>query len=358
MRADQTKMDVLRRAVAAVTAEGTGVSFGAIRTIPGKLGGAADLVVRAGDRKRTYRVEIKQGVLSATALPALETLARKGAKDTPLLVVASQIGPSVAKLLREHGFAFLDEAGNAFLSEPGLHVSISGKSAGVKRVATGLHRQNAIKVLFTLLADPLLDKDPSAAFINHPVRSLAKAADVALGSVGGVLDSLRAMGFLLDDSGARRLVERERLIELWATDYLARLRHRLVRQRYRAASVLNWEQWPPLPPGARWGGEVAGARLTRHLRPDRATIYASALPDAWIVQTGLQTDPDGNVEVLSPFWGDDLEKRWASAPKGFSHDCVHPLVVYADLLTDNDDRKTETAKRIYDLFLRQLAASD
>ena len=359
MRSDVTKLDVLRQAVAAVTAEGAGVEFGAIRPVSKNAVGDAELVWRSADGKHLFIAEVKRGVLTPAALPTLESLAKRVSHDAPLLVVANQIGPSVAKLLRARGIAFMDTAGNAFLSGQGCHVWISGKrSSDVKRVVTGLHRQNAVKVIFAFLADPLLDQDPAAAYLNDSVRTLAKGADVALGSVGGVLDSLRTMGFLLDDNGARRLVERERLIELWATDYLARLRHRLVRQRYRVASVLNWEKWPTLPPHALWGGEIAGARLTRHLRPEKATIYAPTLPNDWIVRAGLQTDPDGNVEVLTPFWGDDLAKRWASAPKGFSHDCVHPLIVYADLLAVSDDRRTETAKRIYDHFLRQLAASD
>ena len=363
MRTDHTEMDILRRAINAVVAEGVGVEFDHIRPESGMGTGGrrfdAEVSIRCGGVKRLFVVEVKRGVLTPTVLPMLEAMATHVPAKSSLLVVAEQIGPSMAKALRDQRIAFLDTGGNTFLSNQSFHVWISGKrSSAVKRVVTGLHRQNAVKAIFALLADPLLDQDPAAAYLNNSVRTLAKAADVALGSVGGVLDSLRTMGFLLDDNGVRRLVERERLIELWATDYLARLRHRLVRQRYRAASVFNWEKWPHLPPNALWGGEIAGARLTRHLRPEKATIYAPTLPDDWIVRAGLQTDPDGNVEVLTPFWGDDLATRWASAPKGFSHDCVHPLIVYADLLAGNDDRRTETAKRVYDHFLRQLAASD
>lgn len=363
MHANQSEMDILRQAINAVVAEGVGVEFDHIRPEPGMGAGGrrfdAEVSIRCGGVKRLFVVEVKRCTLTPAALPMLEVLVAKVPSGASLLVVAEQIGPSMARALRKQGIAFLDTGGNAFLSGHGFHVWVSGKrSSGFKRVVTGLHRQNAVKVIFALLADPLLDQDPAAAYLNDSVRTLARAADVALGSVGGVLDSLRTMGFLLDDNGVRRLVERERLIELWATDYLARLRHRLVRQRYRVASVLNWEKWPVLPPHVLWGGEIAGARLTRHLRPEKATIYAPTLPDDWIVRAGLQTDPDGNVEVLAPFWGDDLSTRWASTPKGGVHDCVHPLIVYADLLAGSDDRRTETAKRIYDQFLRKLAASD
>ena len=347
----------LEQAKAAVAAEAAGLSFGSFRRVRGNGPGDAELTLKTGNKKYTFVVEVKRGILSAAALPSLENLLNQVGEDKSLLVAASQIGPSVAKLLRERNIGFMDAAGNAFIVGPGLHVWISGKSTGFKRVVTGLHRQSAVKVIFALLADPFLDKDPGEALLNSSVRVLAKAADVAMGSIGNVLVNLRSMGFLLEDDDCRRLLERERLIELWATDYLARLRHRLIHHRYRMASPREWENLPPLPQDAWWGGEVAGARLTRHLRPEKVTIYARALPDEWVVRARLQPDPEGNVEVLTPFWGDDLAALWQRGPTIQTSKCVHPLLVYADLLANGEERSSETAKRIYDNYLRHLATS-
>lgn len=351
-------MDVLQQAVAAVTAGVAGLRFDAIRRARPNTWGDAELTVHTEKDKHVFRVEVKRGILTSAALPALETLLKRAMRDSSLLVVASQIGPSMAKLLQERNIAFMDAAGNAFLTAPGLHVWISGKRSGVKRVVSGLHRQSAVKVIFALLTDPSLDKEPAAALLNSPVRILAKAAGVAMGSVGHVLVNLRSMGFLLDDDDVRRLVERERLIERWATDYLARLRHRLIHHRYRVASVREWERMPRLPPNAWWGGDVASARLTHHLSPEMITIYTRALPDEWVVRAGLQPDPDGNVEVLTPFWGDDLISRWQRDLDDVHQDCVHPLLIYADLLANDEERSSETAKRLYDKFLRQLTTPD
>ncbi|MFZ4397450.1 MAG: type IV toxin-antitoxin system AbiEi family antitoxin [Kiritimatiellia bacterium] len=366
MHSDQTVKDVLHRAVAAVAAEVSDVKFGAIQWQPaarqdGRTPGPrldAELTISTAGKSRRFLVEVKNGVLTSAALPSLDILARRIASDASLLVVASQIGPSVAKALRKCGVAFMDTAGNAFLPAPGLHVWISGKRTDVKRVTTGLHQQSAVKVIFALLTDPLLDRDPGAALLNRPVRSLAKAADVALGSVSHVLGSLQSLGYLLEDGDRRLLVERERLIEIWATDYLARLRHRLVHHRFRVSNAREWVQMARLPPDAWWGGEVAGALLTKHLRPEKITIYARALPAEWIVRAGLTPDTDGNVEVLTPFWGDPLASLWLHNPKTIPLDCVHPLLVYADLLAIDDERTTETAKRLYDIFLRRIATPD
>jgi hypothetical protein len=358
MKLEQREIDVWEQAKEAVAAEDAGLSFGSFRRVRPNTPGNAEVIVQAGNKKYEFLVEVKRGILTAAVLPGLETLLNQVGSGRSLLVAASQIGPSVAKLLRERNIAFMDAAGNAFIAGSGLHVWISGKRSGVKQAVTGLHRQSAMKVIFALLTDPSLDKDPGEALLNSPVRALAKAADVAMGSVGNVLINLRSMGFLLEDDESRRLVERERLIELWATDYLARLRHRLIHHRYRMASPpRDWESLPSLPQDAWWGGQVAGALLTRHLRPEKVTIYARALPDEWIVRAKLQPDPEGNVEVLTPFWGDNLAALWQRGSKIQPSTCVHPLLVYADLLADGEERSSETAKRIYDTYLRHLATS-
>lgn len=357
MKLEQREMDVLEQAKDAVAAEAVGLKFCSLRRVRANDLGDAELTLQVANRKYEFLVEIKRGILSAAVLPALENLLNQVGPERSLLVVASQIGPSVAKLLRDRNIAFMDAAGNAFIAGSGLHVWISGKRTEVKQAVTGLHRQNAVKVIFALLTDPCLDKDSGEALLNSPVRVLAKAANVAMGSVGNVLVNLRSMGFLLEDDEGRRLVERERLIELWATDYLARLRHRLIHHRYRMASPREWENLPPLPQDAWWGGQVAGARLTRHLRPEKITIYARTLPDEWVVRAKLQPDPEGNVEVLTPFWGDNMTALWKHGPLIQPSKCVHPLLVYADLLANGEERSSETAKRIYDTYLRHLATS-
>jgi hypothetical protein len=61
----------------------------------------------------------------------------------------------------------------------------------------------------------------------------------------------------------------------------------------------------------------------------------------------LQKDADGTVEFLKPFW------RTPQARAGGSL-CVHPLLVYADLLSIDDDRTREAAQIIYDRYLRTI----
>ncbi|MBU4460634.1 MAG: type IV toxin-antitoxin system AbiEi family antitoxin, partial [Verrucomicrobia bacterium] len=83
-----------------------------------------------------------------------------------------------------------------------------------------------------------------------------------------------------------------------------------------------------------------------YLRPERAALYTAAIPDSVLVRAGLRPDPRGEVEWLVPFWG----TRSAAGPKG----CVHPMIVYAELLADSDPRNVETARRIHEQYLRSI----
>jgi len=311
-----------------------------------------DLILTNEKKRCRYCIEVKAGTLSSSALPRLDEKARHCRSGEQLMVIADQITSSLAAILQGKQIAFIDCAGNAWITGPlGLHIWISGKRVGSKRVVTGLHRQSAVKVIFAILSDWLNCSPSDRALLNRPVRAIAAAADVALGSVGGVLDDLRRLGFVLDNNETWLFAEPERLIELWTTDYLARLRHRLIVQRYRSKRIRDWKTWPMLPVGAKWGGEIAAYSLTHYLDPETATIYASKLSDEWIVRAGWTPDPEGNIEVIKPFWGETLV---ACGVVDYPQNCVHPLLVYADLLACDDERCTETARRIYDTYLRRL----
>jgi hypothetical protein len=48
----------------------------------------------------------------------------------------------------------------------------------------------------------------------------------------------------------------------------------------------------------------------------------------------------------------------SSIPWATHEDCVHPLLVYADLIASEIDRNVETAQRVYDRHLRQIIEPD
>ncbi|MBL7076712.1 MAG: hypothetical protein ISS31_04505 [Kiritimatiellae bacterium] len=270
-----------------------------------------------------------------------------------LLVISDQIGAKHAAMLTQKGVAFLDTAGNAFLDLPGLYLSITGRksSTPAQRPRPGRAFQpSGLRLVFACLTDPFLDRDPSKAIINQTFRTIKQRTGVAVGSIGRILDDLGDAGFVVVDDKMRLIVDRRRLVQKWTDNYIDRLMPKQDAGRY-AASGQDWWRDIHLDPAKQlWGGEVAAARLTGFLKPQQVTVYAKSEASNLILDARLRLDPDGDVQLLHAFWGD-----W---PHAAHDDCVHPLLIYADLLASGIDRNMETARRVYDGYLHSIVEPD
>lgn len=302
------------------------------------VGGATDT--------NTYAVEMKRYLTTAKLGLAAEQL-----KDTPYtgMLITDYVNPNMADRLKEMGLAFIDLAGNAYLNEPPIFVYIKGnrplgkKLLGATQKPTRAFQPTGLKMLFGLLTNPEL--------LNEPYRDIAEATDVALGTVGWVFTDMREHGLMFEGKGReRRLTQKRRLIEEWVTAYPDKLRPKLRLGRYRAPMHRWWEKVNLEPHKAQWGGEVAAAKITQYLKPEKTVIYADAIPARLIVENQLKTDPDGDVEILKRFWKPQNVGQTTNQTN-VPLDIVPPLLIYADLMATADDRNVETAKMIYEKFL-------
>jgi hypothetical protein len=173
---------------------------------------------------------------------------------------------------------------------------------------------------------------------------------VSAGSIGWVFRDLRDSGYLVDDGQTRLLVDRSDLLQKWVVGYTDRLHPKLRRRTFTVADRGWWQSYRLDVSCQLWGGETAAAKLTGFLKPLITTVYSS--PDAHdlILNADLRLDPDGDVQIVTPFW-----KDWSSVAHD---DCVHPLLVYADLVASGIDRNMEAAQRIYARYLRSTIAPD
>ncbi len=305
----------------------------------------ADALVHlvAPGANRQFAVEIKTRLTQAAlgmAVHQLERFAQKG------LIVADYVNPKMAERLKTMDMPFLDAAGNAYINEPPVYVYIKGNKPLEKthqRPPTRAFQPTGMKVLFALLCRPGLE--------NAPYRDIAKAADVALGTVGWVLTDLKELGYLVDmGKRGRRLANKEKLIERWVTTYPEQLRPKLILGRYKAVEH-DWWKHAPLPDAqAYWGGEVAAAKLTKYLRPEQVTLYTKGKPGGLLLTNKLKQDLNGEVEILEAFW--QTEYDWTH------HELVPPLLIYADLMATGDARNIETARMIYEQQLAGLIRED
>jgi hypothetical protein len=302
--------------------------------------------VQTPDHTATYAIETKRNLTTATLGLAVEQL-----KNTPYkgMLITEYVNPNIAERLREMGIAFLDLAGNAYLNEKPILIYIKGNPAKVKPDKaknfrpTRAFQAAGLKVLFGLLLKPEL--------LQQTYRDIAKATNVALGTVGLVLTDLRDHGYLYEGRGnERKLIQKAKIIEQWVTAYPDKLRPKLRLGKYQTTNPRWWHNVDIETYNAQWGGEIAAAILTKYLVPENAVIYADNLPAKLIVENKLTREVEGNVEILERFWNPDL----------FDGDQVHdkipqvmvpPLLIYADLMATADDRNIETAKMIRTDFL-------
>ena len=264
------------------------------------------------------------------------------------IIVTRYVTPQVAELLKEANIPFLDAAGNAYLNEPPLFVFIKGNKPTemyFEKPPIRAFRPTGLQVIFALLCNPGLEKEQ--------YREIAKAAGVALGTVCRVMRDLRQMGNLVDmGRRGRRLIQKEKLLRRWVTDYPEQLRPKRLMGRFRANNTAWWKDGDPGAAQAYWGGEVAANMLTKHLKPQNITVYMTNFKAGFrfLIVNRLQRDPEGDIEIIETFW--NFEHEW-------QYDCiVHPILIYADLLATGDARNIETAEMIYEQELTRFIRED
>jgi len=299
----------------------------------------AVIEIQEAGKRFQFFAEVKaidRAVALAAAKHRLEPYGRKGVLVAPYLTAA------LARQCRDRlDLQFIDTAGNAYLRAPGLHVFVQGEKPhepampGAGMPARG-GTATALRAAFVLLCRPEL--------LNAPYREIAAAAGIGLGTVGWAFFDLERRGYLTAarQRRNRRLLEPTRLLDEWVTNFPIRLRPKLNPRRFRAPDPGWWEQ-AHFPHGAHWGGEVAAAKLTGHLKPATATIYLEPATARETLATlvrehRLRADPQGNVEILNAFWTFPAQ----DAPP----DLVPPLLVYADLMATLDPRNLEVARRV------------
>lgn len=310
----------------------------------------ARIEVEANGQRYPYLAEIKR----VDRFAILGDIKRQCAQyGDQLLLVAPRLTAEAAEKCRELDLQFIDTLGNAYLRGPGLLVLVKGQrptkgdelqlaAPEGKRAGTATN----LRVFFVLLCKPQL--------LNAPYRDINRAAGVALGAIGWVFFDLNGRGYITGakgkgkGNGDRVLLERQRLVQEWVTNYPIKLRPKLNPRRFRAPKPDWWKDVDITKYGAQWGAEVAAEKLTGYLRPHTLTVYLHKEQGQknltrLVAQNKLRADPQGDIEILDAFWDFDDKKPIPET--------VPPLLVYADLIATLDPRNLDAAKLIHDQYL-------
>lgn len=264
----------------------------------------------------------------------------------PLLLVTNYVNPIMAEKLQKDCIEFIDTAGNAFINQPPIYIFVKGNRPPepLEQTQNRTFKPTGLKIIYAFLCNPRLE--------NAPFREIAGKADVALGTVGWFMRDLRELGFIIDmGEKGKKLIQKDTLFKRWITAYPERLRPKQILGRYKGEYDGWWQKKDVGLLKAKWGGEVAAAKLTKYLHPEVITIYTKTeYLNQLLLECKLRKDPTGEIEILNQFWDYDENMEY--------RDLVHPILIYADLIATGNQRNIETAKMIYEEHIIRLIRED
>jgi hypothetical protein len=141
------------------------------------------------------------------------------------------------------------------------------------------------------------------------------------------------------------------LMTLWLTGYSTTLSPGLAIGHFRAKEAdpaeLERRIEPILDGAGAWGygGGAAAQRLTGYYRGDQTIIYVTDAPADLAARLRLAKDESGPISLA--------RTPGRLALRSPQPRCVHPLVAYADLLADGDDRARDAARELYEQFIAE-----
>ncbi len=259
------------------------------------------------------------------------------------ILFADFVNPVMAEKLRKRSIAFVDCAGNLSIKNHSFNEYVKGKKLSKlrsQRVRGRAFNPAGLKLIFALFNQP--------RFLNSSYRDISNKVNIALGSVGPVMDDLYSSGYILDD-GERRLVNKKRLFERWVDGYLEKLRPKQILTCYTSEDKNWWKNAEPQKFHGLWGGEVIIARPTPFMIPEIITLYFSSETKHkdFAEHYGLKQDDEGEICVYKSFWspiyaGDN------------NIDGINPMIIYADIVDSINPGSWDVAKTFYGESIAQL----
>lgn len=321
-----------------------------------------DAIVGIDGGNNTFAAVIKKWAQQANLgalVNQIQNLPEKG------LLVADYVNPNMAKKLRQKEVQFIDTAGNAYINAQPIYVYVAGNRKEIMQfmpTQTGAKRAfepTGLKVIFAFLCQPQL--------VNAPYREIAEKASVAVGTVGWVLNGLKAADFIRDKGGkkGRRLINYKKLLERWVEAYPEKLKPKQIIGEFIADDQYWWKDIDIQNYNGYWGGEIAAAKYTGYLKPQVAIVYlhnialTRLLVDARLRKiTDRNKDKPGTVIIYEPFWTEAIMEQDVEPALDINEGLVHPILAYADLVATGDTRNLETARRIYDEYITRYFRED
>jgi hypothetical protein len=256
-----------------------------------------------------------------------------------LLVVAEYIPPKIRKLLLGKDIAYIDLACNTYFKYGRLFVFIEGnkKMRPMKSHKSRAFTKTGLKIIFAMLIRPEL--------INNTYRDIANTTDIALDTIHKTINGLKQLGYIIQiDQQRKKIIRIKELFNKWIPEYDANLKPKLYLGKFKFLKPEDYNTWQNihLTNTTQWGAEPAAYLLTKYLNPEIFTLYTAENTIDLIKTYRLVPDEEGNIEIYQKFWHDNKD----------NYQIVPAELVYTDLTNTGDPRNLETAKLVYDEWLK------
>ena len=292
-----------------------------------------------------FNVKIKRWVQNTSIGNLVTQLERLPSTS---ILVADYVNPNLAERFRKNGILFIDTAGNAFVKAGSVYIFIKGNrlesAQSTPQKKSRAFHASGLRLIFHFLYNPYL--------LNKPYREISAITGVALGTIGWVINDLKAKGYLSSAAKpqSRELKEPIELLDRWAEAFPERLKPDLSLGVFRCRSAHLWKDLKPINYEAAWSGEVGAYLLDGYLNPETQILYLpreqikSLVIDHRLSKADAESSSEeGTIWLYEKFWSGE-------EANGIAPD----ILVYADLLSTDDPRNLEAARRIYDRIQDRL----
>lgn len=291
----------------------------------------AVLLLQVQDQQIILNVEVQSKIVPAqiAKIKQLQDVTQS------IIIAAHYITPNAQKMLVSEQIPYVDTAGNMFLIANGVYILIRTEQKHRDKLdqSNRAFTKAGLKVVYQFLTNP--------ESINAPYRKIGSESKVTIDTVGKVIKGMLSERIILkSNSKEYRIVKRENLLQKWVTEYNQTLRPKLKKRKFRWVDKNRDWRNVILPSDTYWGGAAAADMLTNYLIADNLVIYTGLDFSDAAKELEVVPDKQGGIELVEKFWNQTSEKE-----------TVNPIIVYADLIEDQNPRYIETANIIYHDFI-------
>jgi len=360
---EAAEKDVLEQAIEALKEE-TGVRIQVKQTqVTHQDGRFTDALLEVGPDGVEIHVETKLHAAHTNIGAMIDKVQRL--PGNPMLV-ADYINPKMAERLKLERIQYIDTAGNAFINADPIYILITGKKQNKNGLAIPKNTNRAFEpkgliVTYAFLTDPNT--------LNLPYREIAAKTGVAVGTVGWVINALKDGKYIHTEARTkqRRVTNYRKLLDRWVEAWPEKLKPKHQLGTFTTDNANWWNAIKIENFQGYWGGEIAGAFYTKHLKPQITTIYIPKKNQAKLIRTVQLVKADElfpqreNIpHLLTPFWTPETDVDQNNNTYNMMNDynddlrilavpgMANPILTYADLVATGDTRNLETARILYE----------